>query len=99
MAYCSVVLALLRVSFFGSVITRDCDHGVISHILLQTVVSTSIVWSRPACTSSAGMLSTHGAFPFFKALTASSTSSLRNGSGSSRAVFGQLRTAWSPTIG
>ena len=52
---------------------------LVFQILLQIAVKMSIMASPPACTNSAGMLSTPADFPVFSALTAASTSSRRIG--------------------
>ena len=78
-ADCPVVFTQLWVAFFGSVMTIDWVHGVdqspVCQILLQIAVMMLVAASPPACINSAGMLSTQADFPFFKDLTAPSTSS------------------------
>ena len=55
-------------------------HSPVFQILLQIVVSMSIMASIPAAwTNSAGMLSAPADFPIFSALTAASTFSRRIG--------------------
>ena len=48
------------------------DHSPVFQILLQIVVSMSIMASPPTWTNSAGMLSTIADFPIFSVLTAAS---------------------------
>ena len=77
------LLHCCRLPFFGTVIIKDCFHCVgycpVSKIFWQITRRASIMALLPACTSSAGMLSTPAAFPFFRNFTASFTSSLRTG--------------------
>ena len=58
--------------------TIDWVHGVgqssVCQILLQISVRMLVTAFLPACINSAGMLSTPADFPFFKDLTATSTS-------------------------
>ena len=59
-------------------LTKDWVHAVgyspVCQILWQIVVRAVSTFSPPACTSSAGMLSTPADFPFFSDCTAASTS-------------------------
>ena len=63
--------------------TKDWVHGVghspVCQIMLQIVVRAVITSSPPAWTSSAGMLSTPGDFPFFNNCGAASISLRRRG--------------------
>ena len=64
------------------------DHSPFFQILLQIVVSMSIMASPPTWTNSAGMLSTTADFPIFSVLTAASTSSRRMGDAFQRVYVG-----------
>ena len=96
----SVVFALCRLPFLGSVMTKDWVHGVghspVCQILLQIVARAVITSSPPAWSSSAGMLSTPADFPFFNDCTAASTYLRRMGWSSSVSVWGQFSTDGSP---
>ena len=86
-AYCSVVLALLPVNFYEKCNDQGLDPRGWPFSCLpdfkQIVVTAVITSSPPACTSSAGMLSTPADFPFFSDCTAASTSLQRMGWSSS----------------
>ena len=58
----------------------DVGHSPVCQILLQIVVSASIMASPPACTSYTATLSAPADFSFFSDFTAASTSSRRMGS-------------------
>ena len=76
--------------------TRDWVHVVghspVFQILLQIVVTMSIMASPPAWTNSTGMLSTPADFPIFSALTTASTSSRRIEWYSASSIYGQSST-------
>ena len=67
----SIVLKLLRVAFWGYVMIVNFIHGVghssVKSILLQTDVSSSMMYAPLACTNSSGTLSTR-CLPFIKDL-------------------------------
>ena len=80
--------------------TEDWVYGVghssVCQILLQIVVRAVVTSSPFAWTSSSGMLSTPGNFPFFSDFTAAATSLRRMGWSSSVSVWGQSNTDGSP---
>ena len=75
----SIVLEELQVALFRVCNNHGVGHSPVLQILLQISVKTFIMVSPPACTSSAGILSTPADFPFFSDTTAISTSSRRIG--------------------
>ena len=96
----SVVLALLRVAFFLKFDDQGlgswAGHFPVCQILLQVVVRAVITASPSARTSSAGILSTPAAFPFFNDCTAASTSLRRMGWSSAVSVWERFSTDGSP---
>ena len=73
-------------------------HSPVFQILLQVEVRMSIMVSPPACTNSAGMLSTPTDFPIFSALTAASTYARSIGLWSSSGICEQSSIIGSPSV-
>ena len=80
---------------------RDWVHGMghspLCQILLQILCKALITASPPACTSSPGILSISGDFPFLSDFTAASTSSRKIGYLSVSVTCGTVNTSGSPT--
>ena len=98
----AVVLALLPITFVGSVMTSDFSqqvgHSPICQISLQMFVRASIIDPPPAWISSVGMLSAPADFPFLRDLTAVYISSRVIGWEFSLVAGGQLSIAGSPLV-
>ena len=79
---------------------RDWIHGMghspVWQMLLQILCKALITASPPACTSSPGILSIPGDFPFLSDFTAASTSSRKIGWLSVSVTIGTVNTSGSP---
>ena len=98
----SVVLALLPVNFYEKCNDQGLDPRGWPFSCLpdfkQIVVTAVITSCPPACTSSAGMLSTPADFPFFSDCTVAYSSLRRMGWSSSVSLWGQFSTDGFPLI-